>query len=77
MDSLVKNHVKTKFPYKRPLSTDSLIEKKKNRSLFGYVQCNLTVPDELKPTFLNFPPIFKNIDVSRNDIREYMKNYAK
>ena len=65
-DSSVKNHVKTNFPYKRPLSTDSLL-----------VQCNLIVPDELKPTFSNFPPIFKNIDVSRNDIVEYMKNYAE
>ena len=76
-DSSIKNHVKTKFPYKRPLSTDSLLKKIKNRSLFGYVQCDLIVPDELKPTFSNFPPIFKNIDVSRNDIGEYMKKYAE
>ena len=41
------------------------------------MQCDLIVPDELKPTFSNFPPIFKNIDVSRNDIGEYMKNYAE
>ena len=75
-DSSIKNHVKTNFPYKRPLSTDSLLEKIKNRSLFGYVQCDLIIPDELKLTFSNFPPIFKNIDVSRNDIGEYMKNYA-
>ena len=41
------------------------------------MQCDLIVPDELKPTFSNFLPIFKNIDVSRNDIGEYMKNYAE
>ena len=76
-DSSIKNHVKTNFSYKRPLSTDSLLEKTKNRSLFGNVQCDLIVPDELKPTFSNFPPIFKNIDVSRNDIGEYIKNYAE
>ena len=67
-DSSVKNYVKTSFLYKRPLSTDSLLEKVKNRFLFDYVQCHLTVPDELKLTFSNFPPIFKNIDVCRNDI---------
>ena len=76
-DSSIQNHVKTNFPYKRPLSTDSLLEKIKNRSLFSYVQCDLIVPGELKPTFSNFPPIFKNIDVYRNDIGEYMKNYAE
>ena len=31
---LVKSYVKTKFPYKRPRSTDSLIEQIKNGSLF-------------------------------------------
>ena len=41
------------------------------------MQCDLIVPDELKPTLSNFPPIFKNIDVSRNNIGEYMKNYAE
>ena len=51
--------------------------KKKNGSLFGYVQCDLIVPDELMTIFSIFPPIFKNIDVCRNDIGEYVKNYAE
>ena len=72
----IKNHVKTHFPYKRPLSTDSLLAKINDGSLFGYVQCDLIVPDELKSKFANFPPIFKNIEVGRNDIGDYMKNYT-
>ena len=64
------------FPYKRPLSTDSLLAKVKDGYLFGYVQCNLVVPNELKSKFANFPPIFKNTKVGRNDIGDYMKNYA-
>ena len=32
----IKNHVTARFPYRRPLSTDSL---------FGYVQCDFVVPD--------------------------------
>ena len=43
-DSPVKNHVKTNFPYKRLLYTDSLLEKINNRSFFGYVQCDSIVP---------------------------------
>ena len=73
----VKNHVRTHFPFKRPLSTNSLVQNIRNEKIFGYVQCNLSVPDELKPKFSNFLPIFKNIDVSRNDIGEYMKTYAE
>ena len=41
------------------------------------MQCDLVVPDELKTTFSNFSPIIKNFDVSRNDIGEYLKNYAE
>ena len=75
-DEKIKNHVRTPFPYKRPLSTYSLLAKIKDGSLFGYVQCDLVVPDELKSKFANFPPIFKNTEVGRNDIGDYMKNYA-
>ena len=50
----IKNHVRTHFSYKRPLSTDSLLAKIKDGSLFGYVQCDLVVPDELKSKFSNF-----------------------
>ena len=72
----IKNHVRTHFPYKRPLSTDSLLAKIKEGSLPGYVQCDLVVPDELNPKFANFHPIFKNTEVGRNDIGDCMKNYA-
>ena len=41
------------------------------------MQCDLSVPDELKAKFFIFRPIFKNIDVTRNDIGEYMKTYAE
>ena len=73
----MKNHVRTHFPFKRPLSYNSLVQNIRNERMFGYVQCDLSVPDELKAKFSNFPPIFKNIDVSRNDIGEYMKTYAE
>ena len=75
-DYKMKNHVRTHFYYKRPLSTDSLLAKTKDGSLFGYVQCDLVVQDEPKSKFANFPPIFKNTEVGRDDIGDYMKNYA-
>ena len=75
-DDKIKNHVRTQFPYKRPLSTDSLLVKIKDGFLFGYVQGDLVVPDELKSNFATFPPIFKNTEVGRNDFGDYMKNHA-
>ena len=73
----MKNHVGTHFPFTRLLSANSLVQNIRNEKMFGYVQCDLSVPDELKAKISNFPPIFKNIDVSRNDIGEYMKTYAE
>ena len=49
----------------------------KSRRLFGYVQCDLKVPEHLKTYFTNFPPIFKNTVVSRKDIGHLMKEYAE
>ena len=72
----IKNYILSNFPYKRPLSTDSLLEKIRDGSLYGYIQCDLVVPDELKAKFSNFPPIFKNTEIGSNDIGEYMKKYA-
>ena len=43
-----------------------------NESLFDYVQCDLSVPCELKAKISYFPPIFKVF----LDIGEYMKTYA-
>ena len=54
----LKNHIRSDFPYKRPLSTDSLLEKIRDGSLLGYIQFDLVVPDELKAKLANFPPIF-------------------
>ena len=73
----VKNHVRTHFPFKKPLSAKSLVQNIRNELIFGYMQCDLSISDKLKAKFSNFPPIFKNIDVSRNDIGEYMKTYME
>ena len=63
------------FPIKN-LSLQTPFEQKKDGFFFGYVQCDLVVPDELKSKFANFPPIFKNTEDGRNDIGDYMKTYA-
>ena len=45
--------------------------------IFGYVQCDIEVPEHLRDYFSNFPPIFKNIVVSTDDIGNLMKEYAE
>ena len=73
----VKLHIRENFPYRLSLTEQQLLEGKKKGNLFGYVQCDTEVPEKLKANFANFPPIFKNILVIKNDIGDLMKTYAE
>ena len=46
-------------------------------TLFGMVECDIHVPPELRPYFSEMQPIFKNANVSRDDIGPYMRQYAE
>ena len=73
----VKEHLRESFPYKRPLREESLLEHIRSCKFFGYVQCDIEKPEELKEKFANFPPIFKKANVGRHDIGSLMKDYAE
>ena len=65
------------FPYKRPLKEERLLEQIRSGKLFGYVQCDIEVQEELKTNFANLTPIFKHSNVGRHDIGLLMKDYAE
>jgi hypothetical protein len=44
--------------------------------LFGALEVDLHVPDNLKFKFAEMPPIFKNVEVSRDDIGDHIRQYA-
>ena len=67
--------MRNNFPFKLPLTQESLLANIREDKLFGYVQCGLEVPVGLKYKFSNFPPIFKNFKVSRADIGNYMRDF--
>ena len=73
----VKQHIRKHFPYRRSLAAEQLIEEIKKGKLFGYVQCDIEVPEKLRSKFVNFPPILKNTLVSKNDIGDLMKTNAE
>ena len=77
MTTCVREHLGQFFPYKRPLREEKLLEQIRSGKLFGYVQCDIEVPEELKKNFANFPPIFKNTKVGRHDIGILMKDYTE
>ena len=75
-DESVIIHVRNNFPFKLPLTQETLLTKIREDKLFCYVQCDLEVPDGLKYKFSNFPQIFESFNVSRADIGDYMRDYA-
>ena len=68
--------MRNNFPFKLPLTQESLLTKIREDKLFGHVQCDLEVPDGLKYKFSNFPPIFKNFNISQADFGDYVRDYA-
>ena len=70
-------HIREHFPSRRSFAAVQLLEEIKTGKLFGYMQCDIEVGENLRSNFDNFPPIFKNTLVSKNDIGEPMKNYAE
>jgi G:T-mismatch repair DNA endonuclease (very short patch repair protein) len=48
-----------------------------NEKMFGLVLCDIHVPENLKTKFREFPPIFKNCDITRDDIGDFMKTFCE
>ena len=46
-------------------------------TLFGMVECDVRVPDNLREYFAEMQPVFKNVTVTRDDIGPFMRNYAE
>ena len=63
--------------FKKYLTQDQIIQNIQDGYLFGFVECDIEVPDHLKEYFSEMPPISKNVDVCLDDVGEFMQNYAK
>ena len=73
----VKQHIREHFLYRRSLAAEQLLEEIKEGELFGYVQCDIEVPENSRSKFQNFPLTFKNTLVSKSDFGDLMKNYVE
>ena len=60
-----------------PRTMTDILKDIKTDKIFGCVKCSLHVPDELKSKFSEFPPIFKNTEITLNDVGEHMRAYCR
>ena len=70
---------KPKTKPKSPHSTTEakILEGVRDGSLFGLVKVDIHTPDWLKPRLAEFPPIFKNQKVARENISPFMRAYCE
>ena len=68
------------LPYANPrrqLSKEKILEGISKNELYGFLFVDIETPQHLKEKFDEFPMIYKNIDISRDDIGDYMKRIAE
>ena len=56
-DASFKSYLRANFPYKIPLGEEQLLQRNIDGRLFGYVQCDIEMPEHLRDYFSDFPPI--------------------
>jgi hypothetical protein len=59
------------------MTEDQILTAVMDEKLFGALEVDIKVPGDLKSKFSEMAPIFKNIEVSRDDIGDHMKTYAE
>ena len=59
------------------MSPEQILSEVRNERLFGCVEVDIRVPDHLKEKFSVMCPIFKNTEISRDDIGDFMKANAE
>ena len=61
---------------RKSMTEQEVIDAVKLNKFFGFVECDIEVPHNLKSQFHEMPPIFKNVNISRNDLSPHMKDFA-
>ena len=72
-----KSFPQTHHRFTQPINDQSILQAVKDNSLFGLVECDIQVPLHLRDHFSELQPIFKNVDITRDDIGPHMRDYAQ
>ena len=59
------------------MTEETILQAVMDEKLCGASEVDLQVPDDLKSKFAEMPLVFRNIEVSRDDIGDDMKAYAE
>ena len=69
---------------RQPQSEDSpnttmqtILDDVMSEKIFGFVECDIHVPEDLVDKFSEFPPIFKNTEITMTDIGDHMREFCR
>ena len=64
------------FPKTRPIVLKEVVDRITSGKFFGLVECDISVPDELREKFSEMTPVFKNVEVTRQQLGPRMTAFA-
>ena len=59
----------------KEVKRDRLLDDIRRDEIFGFVQCNMNVPEHSIEQFSDYPPIFENTEINIKDIGETIQAY--
>ena len=76
-ESDVKTFLTPSSRHRRTMTQQQILAAVVDGTLFGMVECEVRVPEELQDYFSELQPVFKNASVTRDDIGHFMRQYAE
>ena len=77
LQRFIATEVRRSLDQVKIMSPERILSEMRNDRLFGCVEVNIRVPEHLKEKFSEMCPIFKNTEISRADIGDFMRSYAE
>ena len=77
----VRKCVDAAFPRRRhvrwTMTSQQILNGVRAGTVFGMIECDIRVPEELRAHFAEMQPVFKNISLIREDLGPFMRRYAE
>ena len=59
------------------MTSQQILSGVRDGTVFGMIECDICVPEELRDHFAEMQPVFKNISLTREDLGSFMRRYAE
>ena len=77
LQRFIATEVRRSLDQVKIMSPERILSEVRHERLFGCVEEDIRVPGHLKEKFSEMCPIFKNTEISRDDIGDFMKAYTE